>query len=231
MLKSLKNLKKNGIETKNGDARPIKDFLSDDVRLKVQYIKVDTDGWLPGRTIMISTQTAGKPTGDNQLPVNLTTDQIRDSPIHERDKPIDRQYEKDLSGHYGWQPYWNDEGKTQNLISMNEVMKYHINALDGEIGHAEDLIIDDADWSIRYLVVDTSNWNPNAKRTLIPTNWINTLDITAKKIDMNVNKDKVKDSPEYNLQDMLSREDAAKTHGFHNKEGYQPGAHVKPQPM
>ncbi|MFZ3177602.1 MAG: PRC-barrel domain-containing protein, partial [Methylovirgula sp.] len=35
---------------------------------------------------------------------------------------------------------------------------YHIHASDGEIGHVEDFLVADADWSIRYLVVDTKNW-------------------------------------------------------------------------
>ena len=29
---------------------------------------------------------------------------------------------------------------------------------DGEIGHLEDLLIDDHTWAIRYLIVNTSNW-------------------------------------------------------------------------
>jgi hypothetical protein len=37
-------------------------------------------------------------------------------------------------------------------------MGYHIHATDGEIGHVGDLLIDGADWGIRYLIVDTRNW-------------------------------------------------------------------------
>ena len=45
-----------------------------------------------------------------------------------------------------------------HLRSCNEVMKYHIHATDGYIGHVQGLIIDDESWAIRYLVVQTSNW-------------------------------------------------------------------------
>jgi len=36
-------------------------------------------------------------------------------------------------------------------------------ASDGEIGHLKDFLVEDADWSIRYLVVDTKNWWPGKK--------------------------------------------------------------------
>jgi sporulation protein YlmC with PRC-barrel domain len=47
-----------------------------------------------------------------------------------------------------------------HLRSIEAVTGYHINASDGEIGHVETMLVDDADWSIHYLVVDTKNWWP-----------------------------------------------------------------------
>jgi len=34
---------------------------------------------------------------------------------------------------------------------------FHLVATDGEIGHIDDFLLD-ANWTVRYLVVDTSNW-------------------------------------------------------------------------
>ena len=45
-----------------------------------------------------------------------------------------------------------------HLRSSNAVIGHHIGATDGEIGHLEDLLIDDHTWAIRYLIVNTSNW-------------------------------------------------------------------------
>ena len=67
-----------------------------------------------------------------------------------------------------------------HLRSIEAVTGYHIHASDGEIGHVEDFLIEDADWSIRYLVVDTKNWWPGKKALISPrsasdidwtTNW------------------------------------------------------------
>jgi len=47
---------------------------------------------------------------------------------------------------------------TRQRRSASEVTGYHILASDGEIGHVTDFLLEDADWSIRYLVVDRKNW-------------------------------------------------------------------------
>ena len=47
-----------------------------------------------------------------------------------------------------------------HLRSTEAVAGYHIHAVDGEIGHVEDFLLEVADWSIHYLVVDTKNWWP-----------------------------------------------------------------------
>ena len=49
-------------------------------------------------------------------------------------------------------------GSDPHVRSVNEITGYHIHAVDGEIGHVENFMIDDADWSIHYFIVDTRNW-------------------------------------------------------------------------
>ena len=55
-----------------------------------------------------------------------------------------------------------------HLRSIEAVTGYHIHASDGEIGHVEDFLVEDADWSIHYLVVDTKNWWPGKKVLISP---------------------------------------------------------------
>jgi hypothetical protein len=38
-----------------------------------------------------------------------------------------------------------------HLRSIDAVTGYHIHASDGEIGHVEDFLVEDTDWSIHYL--------------------------------------------------------------------------------
>ena len=44
-------------------------------------------------------------------------------------------------------------------------------AVDGEIGHIEDFIMDDETWTIRYAVADTGNWS-SGKKVLLSTEWV-----------------------------------------------------------
>ncbi len=83
-----------------------------------------------------------------------------------------------------------------HLRSIEAVTGYHIHATDGEIGHVEDFLLDEADWSIRYLVVDTKNWWP-AKKVLISPRSAAEIDWTERLVHLNVDRQKVKDSPVY----------------------------------
>jgi sporulation protein YlmC with PRC-barrel domain len=63
-----------------------------------------------------------------------------------------------------------------HLQSFNAVVGYHIHAKDGEIGHVDDMVIDERSWAIRELIVDTSNWWGGHKvqiapRSITAVNW------------------------------------------------------------
>ncbi len=83
-----------------------------------------------------------------------------------------------------------------HLRSIEAVTGYHIHASDGEIGHLEDCLVDDADWRIHYLVVDTKNWWPG-KKVLISPGSARDIDWTDRLVNLNVDRQRVKDSPEY----------------------------------
>lgn len=91
-----------------------------------------------------------------------------------------------------------------HLRSAVEVMDYHIRATDGEIGHLNDLVLEDTDWSIRYLVVDTANWWGGHKVLVSPRS---ATDIrwTERLIYLDVDRAKVKGSPPYDLSVQLDR--------------------------
>jgi hypothetical protein len=83
-----------------------------------------------------------------------------------------------------------------HLRSIAAVTGYHINASDGEIGHVEDFLVDDAGWSIRYIKVDTRNWWPG-ERVLISPRSVREIDWADKLIHLDVSRQEVKDSPSY----------------------------------
>jgi len=89
-----------------------------------------------------------------------------------------------------------------HLRSVESVTGYHMHATDGEIGHVEDFLLEDANWSIHYLVIDTKNWWP-AKKVLISPLSIREIDGTFKLVNLNVLRQMVKDSPAYDSSTLI----------------------------
>ena len=80
-----------------------------------------------------------------------------------------------------------------DLRSLREVMGYRIEALDGPLGIAYDFLIDDEDWVVLWLVVDTKSWKPG-REVLVPPEWIETVSWSESRIHVRVSRQKVKTS-------------------------------------
>ncbi|TAN19141.1 MAG: PRC-barrel domain containing protein [Rhizobiaceae bacterium] len=106
------------------------------------------------------------------------------------------------------------EDEDPHLRSINAVTGYHIRASDGEIGHVEDFLIEEADWSIHYLVVDTKNWWP-AKKVLISPLLARRIDWNANLVDLDVDRESVKDSPEYDAAVTVDRAYERRFHDYY----------------
>jgi hypothetical protein len=84
----------------------------------------------------------------------------------------------------------------QHLRSMNAVTGYTLQATDGTIGHVEGFVIDDTDWTIRFLAVDTKNWWPG-KHVLISPRSAKDILWSESLVTLDVDRQTVKDSPAY----------------------------------
>ena len=83
-----------------------------------------------------------------------------------------------------------------HLRSVAEVTGYAIHTTDGIIGHVDDFFVDEHDWRIHLLVVDTRNWLPG-KKVLISPDRIERVSWDEKAVHVSVDKDRVHNSPEY----------------------------------
>ena len=70
---------------------------------------------------------------------------------------------------------------------------FHVQATDGEIGHVTEFLVDE-NWSVRYLVVDTSNW-PGGKNVIIPSNTVASVNSPDKKLLLRLTRAEVEGSP------------------------------------
>jgi hypothetical protein len=89
-----------------------------------------------------------------------------------------------------------------HLRSINAITGYLIHASDGEIGHIEGFLLEDADWSIHYVVVDTKNWWPG-KKVLISPQSIVEIDFATRSVNLGIARQSVKDSPPFDSSTII----------------------------
>jgi uncharacterized protein YrrD len=107
MLHSVKELHDFAVGATDGQIGEVKDVYFDDERWTVRYMVVDTGGWLSGRRVLISPISVRDINwNDEVLNVDLSRQQVRESPSIETDKPVSRQHEIDYYNYYGYPNYW-----------------------------------------------------------------------------------------------------------------------------
>ena len=84
-----------------------------------------------------------------------------------------------------------------HLRSIATIIGCHIHASDGEIGHVEDFLVDDAGWNIRYIKVDTRNWWPGERGVISPYS-VREIEWLGRLVYVNFSRQKIKDAPPYN---------------------------------
>ncbi|MCF7922992.1 MAG: PRC-barrel domain-containing protein [Candidatus Marinimicrobia bacterium] len=203
------------LKARDGEIGRSKDLLFDDKSWTIRYLVVDTGGWLMGRRIIISPFAVQSLDSDTKmLAVNLTKNQIENSPSLDEDKPVSRQYEVEIFGYYNWPIYasenpWGlmgapgdlpvpeteDEGD-KHLRSMNEVEGYSVQAEDGSIGHIHGLIIDEDSWGIKHIVVDTRKWL-SGKKVIIDSSNVTSIDWVTSEVKVSLLRKQIEKSPEY----------------------------------
>jgi len=107
MLINAKNLKGAAIIARDGAIGEIDDLYFDDEKWTVRYLVVDAGSWLFSRKVLISPISIEKADeGANQVFVNLTRDQVKDSPDIDTQKPVSRRHETAYMDYYGYPYYW-----------------------------------------------------------------------------------------------------------------------------
>lgn len=216
MLHNATDLRAGPVQARDGEIGKMKEVYFDDREWRVRWFVVDTGGWLGGRKVLIPPAAVyASRSGERAIAVELSRDQVKDSPGIEADQPVSRRYEDAHARYYGVPLYWApaeaaglstaeraerrarkvEEGKRQaaesHLRSSDQVIGYAIRAADGRIGHVEDLRLDDSDWSVADLVVDTGGWLPGRK-VLVPPSAIADIDWNSREVRLRMSRDELK---------------------------------------
>ncbi|HET6556918.1 MAG TPA: PRC-barrel domain-containing protein [Prolixibacteraceae bacterium] len=238
---SIKNYK---LLSTDGEVGKVKEFFFDDQFWTVRYLIADTGNWLTGKLVLISPYAIQSIDNvEERIITNLSKQQIENSPAMHTDLPVSRQYEATYHGYYGYPQYWggafmwgalpylsrdrnewdttdeNESSGDPNLRSTKDVSGHNIQATDGEIGHVDDFIIDEDTWAIRYLVIDTQNWWAG-KKVLVSPRWIRRVSWDDQKVYVNLSQERIRESPEYTDDLLLTRDYETRLHSYYNQTGY-----------
>jgi hypothetical protein len=230
MLRQSSELTGYEIHATDGTIGSVVDFLVDDQHWNLRWAVVDTGEWLTGRQVLLPLSVLEPPDSALlQIPVDLTREQVRNSPQIDTDEPVSRRRETEIYDYYGWIPYWypainpivgappseasppspDDFGRNQggdpHLRSIGELIHYYVQAQDGDIGHVEDFLVDVDHWNVRYLVLDTANWW-SGRMLIVPTRWIDAVDFDDEAIRLERTRQQIETSPEYRPSQVMERD-------------------------
>jgi PRC-barrel domain len=247
MLERLDPLRGWTIESTDGEIGKVDDFLFDDDRWTVRYLQAQTGDWLNNRRVLLSPVSFdGVDRDRKRIRLSVTRDQVKRTPDLDARQPISRRYEADYYNYYGYPVYWGGANlwgagtqarelgratppasfdpsrfseKEFHLKRVSEVLGFHIRALDGEVGHVDDFLVDDDSWAIRYLLADTSNFI-GGKWVVVSPEWARGVDWNALTVNLDMSKEQVKQSPEYDPNRPLDRTYETRVYDYYHRPTY-----------
>lgn len=165
----------------------------------------------------------------------FTKQQVQESDDVGMHKPEGLEQPHDYSLFVGWPPYYDglsalndsdrgpvpdrapdpEKGKTsehsmlqpydEHLRSSKMVSRYHVMALDGEIGQIKDGIVDDQTWAIEYVVSTVRNWR-SSKKVLLPTEWILWVSAAESNVYVSLTRNNIATAPAFDPEKPVTRD-------------------------
>jgi len=233
MIHSIHAIKGFSIYTTDGEIGKVEDCYFDDEQWTVRYLVVRTGSWLFGKEVLLSPIVIKRIDFEHKdIVCNITSDQVKNSPSVESEKPISKQQEQEFSKYFGYPVYWGGAGfwgdamnpgalvsksdkaepaesddarYDHHLRSINEVCGYRIHTDDGEAGHVEDFFLDDGKWVIRYMEVHIPGLR-HGKKVIISPRWIRGVDWAQAEVTVGIHKEKIENAPAYDPSVPITRE-------------------------
>jgi hypothetical protein len=243
MLRSLKQILGYQLMAKDKNLGKVMDFYFDDQFRTVRYLVADTGTWLPGRRVLIAPASVGEPVWVEQLvPLDLTSQEIENSPGIQEDLPISMRKEAELARYYGWPQYWEPfvglghgaqphipvppdlsadeteqaESASEHLRSVSEILSYSIQARDDGLGEVNDLIAETDNWQIRMIVIKTGSWL-SGRELLLPEEHVESIDWVEHLVRLSLSAEELMNSPEFDPTEPINSELEVRVYDYYGR--------------
>ena len=227
MIFRIKELLRYKVHARDGVLGEVEDFYFDDFEWCLRYMVVSGGDEMDGRRLLISTAAVERPDpSTTELKINLSKETTKNSPEITLDRPITREEQIAIHSYYEWPLYWEASGlsayplvemvtdmrkqEAENegvhpLRSARQVLGLSIKARDGHLGSVEDFLVEDEKWNMYYLVIDTGSWLPG-RQVIISPQWIENIRWEDSEVEVDLNQETIKNSPEYDPTTPLDSE-------------------------
>jgi len=113
-LRSVSDLRGCHIQGSDGAIGHVDDVIADDETWTVRYLVVETSTWWLDKKVLIAPRWASDVTWkDRRVHVNLSREEIKNSPEWTATDPVNRAYEERLYDYYGRPVYWQHDERQE----------------------------------------------------------------------------------------------------------------------
>lgn len=212
MLRSTTELLRYDIEASDGKVGKVADFYFDERTWKVRFIVIDTDGMLGDNLIMVQAHDVAEIRfPEEALVLNMTQSNVEEG-SGQAMFPSGSSKVPD-----GVAEVLPSNGLV--IRSVDQTGCFEVTCEDGKIGYVHGLLIETANWSIRYLIVDTGHWLPG-KLVLLSPLAVDQIEWEDRIIRTDVTTEGVKNCPAYDIASEISREYEAFLHDHYGWAKY-----------
>lgn len=182
------------IEARDGQSGTLNDILCENGKWRPRWLVIDSGTILPQKlTVLPFNLLKSIDREFGKAYVEATSEAIKNAPLY---------FSKDTAARpnkSGKEVGVDDEtgADTGSLLSLNTMIGFTIETNDGAIGTIFDFLLNDSDWNIRYIIVDTGTWLPGQK-VLIAPNFVSLISNDKKLMQLTISREKVKHAPAYN---------------------------------
>jgi hypothetical protein len=167
MLRSASRILGYRLSAQDGEIGHCVDFLLEQPSWLVRHVLVDAGPQRDGRQVLISPQGLRKLEWTSRRWVlDGTREQLEAEPT-----------------------------SAPELTSLRRLIGFGLDDLDGNVGHIEDLIVDDDTWQCRYLVVN-GEIRLGGRKALVPTEWLGKLLADEHRVEAAVPRARIEGMPE-----------------------------------
>lgn len=230
MIHAIRKMQGFKIHVTDDELGHVEDWYFDDERWVVRYLVVKTGFWFLGKEVLISPHSVTAVDWQaREISVNLTKQQVKESPDIDTHQPISRRKESEFHLYYNVPAYWGGlglwghemvpdgrslegdvdqmdgcAGEDEHLRSVKEIIGYRLHAVDGDIAQVQDFLVDEETWALRYITASLTRGGGH--RLVISSKLVDHVVWARAHVAVNASKERILAAPALEADAVVDRD-------------------------